>query len=290
MVWLLFAMSERDDYPVDVRVRWTGVDTARYIVTCADTVLPLVVSSNCFRAIDRHFAARRTHYEIRVAGDTVVKVGRLLLDDVGRRLEFSGTHGVSSSVEALRFSVAERCSRAYLPRLRDVDFVFADQVGLSGQPTLSPDTVWLYGDTASLRQIDAVYTAPAAVANILDSGTFALALEPVWKRFRDVRSSADSVLISIPADKYVETTVSVPVAFRGSVGGRQVRLYPDHVDVTLWVRTKDYGQFSETQVEAAVRCNPATDTADLPVFVTRFPERARVKSVVPPAIKYVIIQ
>jgi len=283
-------MSEHSDYPIDVHVQWTGADTSRYIVNQADTVLPLVVTSNCFNAIDRYLAVRDRSFVIHVTGDTVVKVNKALIEDINRQLGFYGTHGVTSSIEELHFSTTERRSRAYIPQLRDVDFVFADQIGLSGEPSLKPDTVWLYGDSASLQHIPEIYTAPAAVANITDSGYFMLALEPVWKKYSDVRASTDSVRIFVPAGRYVETTVSVPVVFNSETANHQVRLYPDHVNVTLWVSVSDYQHISESQFQAVVNYDPSSTLTDLPVYITRFPAQSRIKSVTPSSISFVIIQ
>lgn len=290
IVWFVVAMSEHRDYPVDVRVQWVGADTARFIVTQADTVLPIVFNSNCFNAIDRYFAVRGRQFVLRASSDTVVKVNKALFDDLCRQFDFSGIYAISSSTEELHFATKERCSKAYVPQLRGVDFVFADQIGLSGEPQIKPDTVWLYGDLASLQRIPEVYTAPAAVANITDSGYFMLALEPVWKKFSDVRSSADSVRIFVPAGRYVEATVSVPVEFWGIGPAHQVRLYPDHVDVTLWVSVKDYQSISETQFQAVVNYDPASSLTELPVYITRFPAQSRIKTVAPSSINFVIIQ
>ena len=46
IIWLIVTMSEHNDYPLSVRVEWVGYDTARYVVTHADTLLPLTIRSN----------------------------------------------------------------------------------------------------------------------------------------------------------------------------------------------------------------------------------------------------
>ena len=290
MVWFVFAMSEHGDYSLDVPIRWTGVDTNSLIVTQADTVLPLVITSNCFNAIDRYLTVRKKAFIISISSDTVVKVGKPLFDDLCRQLGFSGVHDIASPVETLTFATTERRRRAYVPQLRDVDFIFAGQVGLSGSPTLQPDTVWLYGDPRSLQRIPELYTAPAAVANITDSGYYMLALEPIWEKYNDVRPSTDSVRIFIPAERQVETTVSVPVKFMSEYAHQQVRLYPDHVNVTLWVPVHDYELVSESHFEAVVRYDGVSPTTDLPVLITRFPAQSRIKSVNPSTISFVIIK
>ena len=62
IVWLMAVMSEHNDYPVNVRVKWAGIDTARYVVTYADTLLPVTINSNCFLAMSRYNAVRRKPY------------------------------------------------------------------------------------------------------------------------------------------------------------------------------------------------------------------------------------
>ena len=53
IVWLIATMSEHDDYPLQLHIEWVGYDTARHVVTHADTLLPLTIQSNCFLAICR---------------------------------------------------------------------------------------------------------------------------------------------------------------------------------------------------------------------------------------------
>ncbi len=290
IVWFVVSMSEHRDYSVDVSIQWVGADTSRFIVTQADTVLPVTFNSSCFNAIDIYFAVRDKQFVIRSLGDTTVKVNKALFENLSRQFDFSGASGISSSLEELHFATRERRSKAYVPQLRDVDFVFADQVGLSGEPEIKPDTVWLYGDLASLQRIPEVYTAPAAVANITDSGYFMLALEPIWKKYSDVRASTDSVRIFVPAGRYVEATVSVPVEFGNIGSARQVRLYPDHVDVTIWVSVSEYQNISETQFQAVVDYDTTSLITELPVYITRFPAQSRIKTVAPSTINFVIIK
>lgn len=290
IVWLMAAMSEHDDYPLDVRVQWTGIYTARYVVTYADTLLPVTINSNCFLAISRYVSMRHKSYAINIVGDTVVKVNSAMLDDVVKQLNFDGVHGITSTTESLRIAFTERCSKGYVPQLRHVDFHFVNQRGLAGTPVVQPDTVWLYGDPASLGKIKEISTCKYAIEGIRDSGWHILPLDPVWKQYPDVRSSHDSVRVFLPVDRYVEKTVPVPVIPRSDANGRYtLRLIPARVSVTLWVPVNDYDYLSADQVEAVVNYNPAQQDKELPVLVTRFPNNARVKQVSPATLQYVIL-
>lgn len=289
IVWVSTRMSEHDDYPLQVRLSWQGYDTARYAVVQADTTISLTVNSNCFLAISRHFKVKRDSFVIHTQGDTVLQVNNRLFDEIASQFGFVGIHGVSSPAEKLTFRISERRSRAYKPQLRGVEFRFADQYGLSGTPRIEPDTVWLYGDTATLAKVDELFTASAVIDGVGDSGRYQLALDPVWRQYPALRASTDSVSIYLPVERFVEKNISVPVTFLCNDNQLRVRLYPERVDVTLWVSAQRYNDLLSDMVAAEVEYTPSSGEA-LVVRVSRFPSFARVKGVSPSTLKYVVIK
>ncbi|MBQ9865337.1 MAG: hypothetical protein IJM33_08395 [Bacteroidales bacterium] len=290
IVWLVATMSEHGDYPLEIRVEWQGYDTTRYVVTHQDTLLPVTINSNCFLAIGRYRAAKRQPFTIVTSGDTVVKVNDVLFGDIKRQFGFHSIYGFKSSMDALSITLEERQRRPFVPQLRNVDFEFAEQCGLSGNPVLMPDTVWLYGAKKHLEQIQAVYTHEARFSQISDSCYRMLALEPVWQGYPDVHPSVDSVRLFLPVDRYVEKTLTVPVRFQNAGIQSEVRLYPERVDVTLWVPFGHYDEISADQVHVSVDFSSAKGDKELPVMATLFPSNTRVKQISPSAIQYVIIQ
>lgn len=290
VVWVLVTMSEHADYPLEVRVEWTGYDTARYVVTYADTVLPVTINSNCFNAIARHRAVRHRTYSIAIQGDTTIRVSNALLDGLLQQMDFTGCHGISASVDELQFRLSERQRKAFVPELSGVEFHFAEQYGLSGTPRLEPDTVWLYGDSASLSKVSRVATQPSHIYGICDSGYCPLLIDTAWHRYSNLRCSHDTLRLFIPVERYVEKRVSVPVVFRCCDQQVRVRLYPERVMVSLWVPRSGYAELYDDMVEAMVEYDPAAPEQVLPVRITRFPSFARVKTVEPSTLQYVIIK
>lgn len=289
-VWLMATMSEHSDYSFSVPLRWDGYDTSRYVVNYADTALPVTINANYFQALSFQYTTEQKPFTLHVSTDTVLKVNSLLLDNLVKQYQSSGIKSVTSPTESLRLSLTERESRAYLPVLRDVNFQFTTQHGLYGSPLIEPDTVWLYGDPAMLNKIPELTTAPALLTDINDSGWFSLALNPVWKQFRDVHSSTDSIRVFLPVERYVEKTVTVnvvPVSHDNSV---HLRILPERVNITFWVPAKDYDFFTADQVEAVVVYTPGETGSDLPVRITRFPDNMRVKQISPATLQYVIIK
>lgn len=290
ILWLCYSMSEEGDYKTQIPIQWTGIDTARYAVTYADTVLPVTIKSNCFQAIKRYFVLRQSYYSISVQGDTIINVAHPLFEDLTKQLNFVGISSMYSSKEVLRVEVDERIAKPFVPQLRGVEFNFDGQVGLSGEPRIEPDTVWLYGTASSLNKISQLSTAPTVLEHLSDSGYYTLTLDPVWKDYPDLRSSHDVIRIYLPVDQFTEIKLKVPVTLRSSSQLGRVRLYPDQVDVSLWVPRSDYNNISASQIEVVADYDAITNSQQIPVLVTRFPSNTRIKQVSPASIQYVIIK
>ena len=289
-VWLMATMSEDSDHVLTVRVEWGGFDAARYVVSQADTVLPVTVNTNTFQALSFRRTLNNKPYRLQAKTDTVLKVNSLLLDDIVKQVGLSGVKAISSPVETLGIKFTERQSKAYLPVLRNVEFHYAGQRGLSGTPLVEPDTVWLYGDSVSLARIPSVYTADTVVRYVSDSGWYSLALEPVWEQYRGVRPSVDSLRVFLPVGKFVEKTVTVNVKPRCENTGSQLRVIPERVSVTLWTPVEDYDHLTADQVEAVVVYTPDVKEKELPVLITRFPSNMRIKHISPSSLQYVVIK
>ena len=289
VIGLSSVMSERNDYPLQLRIGWAGFDPAANVVEYADTVLPVVINSNCFLAIGRYFDAPRHRYIIQTTGDTVVNVNKLLLDDIVNSFHFPGHLEVTSVTETLSLRLSKRCGKAYRPELRDVEFRFDEQHGLSGEPVMSPDTVWLYGTASSLSEIDHLYTLPSVIEGLSDSGYYTLSLAPVWQKYPDMQVSHEEVRIFLPVERFTEKTISVPVRFVCPDNQVRARLYPERVDVSFWVSVENYDRLLDDMVQAEVVYNPDENPSTLPVRIRKFPSFARVKTVSPTNLQYVVI-
>ncbi|MCQ2274268.1 MAG: hypothetical protein MJZ86_05685 [Bacteroidales bacterium] len=288
IAWLGYTMSEQDDYPLQLRVEWQGIDTARYVVTHSDTLLPVTVKSNCFQAIKHQRLAKQRPFVISAAGDTSIAVGQSLFDNICTQLNFDGTFAMYSSAQTLRLSVSKRQGRAFVPQLRNITLNFDDHAGLAGQPRIEPDTIWLYGSPASLAKINEIVTSPTTIDHIADSGYYVVNLDPIWKEYRDLRSSHDFIRVYLPVQRFAEVKLKVPVTFRSN-SAQRVQLYPSHVEVTLWAPIDSYKQISSDYVTAVVDYQPSAE-GRLPVLISQFPAQTRIKQVQPASVEYVIIK
>lgn len=288
IAWLGVTMSEEYDYSEQLQLEWTGIDTARFATTYADSILPVTYKTTCFQAIKRHNQFRKEKFRIPIMGDTTLNVSQSLFEQIASQFNIINFTGVYSSKETIRYSVSQRMAKPFVPQLRDVQFHFAQQLGISGQPILDPDTVWLYGSPASLEKITNLYTAPAVIDHVSDSGYYAISLDPVWKVYPDLRASHDIVRLYIPVEHFAQTTITLPVHIQGNHAQDGIRLYPNQVEITLWVPLKQYDQLDTNDFQAVVDYDSRQPSTQLPVRIAQFPSNVRIKQIQPEKLEYVI--
>ena len=286
-VWLGVSISEEGEYPLQVRVQMVGYDTVRYALLQSDTVLPLQVRMTGFDALLYSLKSKEPTLEVPVHGEyTAVAVSNL---DARLKQVIPAGQSFSSDEDSIHAILAPRSSRAYVPRIDQVNFSFEDQYGLYGEPQIKPSEVLLYGPEEVLAQINELRAMPANLSNIKESGTYKLFLEPVWENYPDVRPSCHSVDIYLPVEPYVEKTFEVPVVVEGIDSTVEVKLYPEKATVRVWLAQRDLQHDPQMKVTIQYdevlkhegRATPHLD--DFPAYV-------RPRSVEPQVIQCVVLQ
>lgn len=287
VVWLGVSMSAESVYPVQMRVTMVGYDTVRYAVVSADTVLPLQVRMSGFNAFWGTLRHQKDTLQVTCPQDR----GAVAVSSLTGRLrnKIHGAQQVTSTVDSLRIVLSERSSRAYRPVLDDVDFTFANQYGLYGEPTITPAEVTLYGPMEALSQIGEVRVAAANLDGISTDGTYRLPLEPVWQQYADVRPSCTDVDVYLPVEAYVEREYKVPIRVLDADSTVSLRIYPEEATVRVWVPQRDLHREPEFVV--------AVDYADVLLYdghlsprLLQFPAYVRPRKVEPQDIQVVIIR
>lgn len=294
VVWLFVALSETKSFPLKVGLIYTGYDEAQYAVVQVDTVLLLTVESNGFNAIGHYISKNGRTLNIDVSSDRRLRKAisvRNVLDTIKPQLSYRGVKRITANKDSLYLVLKPMERKAFRPNLTDVEFTFAEQYGLCGEPKLSPDTIFLYGSEESLSRIGQLRLVPSSFNNISEDATFEVAIDTAWKKYPDVKPSVDKVRIFVPIEPYTERVFELPVVVSGSDSTVRMNIYPSKVAVTAWIPQRSFSQISNEMFLATV------DYADvlagshmLEVRLSKFPSIARVKKVEPAEIQYVIIK
>lgn len=287
LLWVVVTLSERHVHSVTFRVEWQGVDTARYVVLHSDSTVTFDILSNGFMAISREQLSRWAALQIDARHDTLLS-SEACVEALRRQFDLPGIHGITCRERQLALQLSARHVKGFVPQLKDVDVTFADPYALYGTIRLQPDTVWLYGSETSLAQIDRIETLPATLANVRETHTYQLALNPTWNTFPDVRVSTPEVSVTVPTARYTEKRYTLPLTLVGAPEGLQAHLYPNQVTVSLWVAEQDFVRLSKEQLQTCVRYEPQAD--EWKVSLMSFPSYVRLRGIEPETVRYVIIQ
>lgn len=289
LVWLGVSMMEPTEYPVRVHVEMEGYDTVRYALVKADTVLTLRVKTDGYRAM--LYGLRHEEPAIKIVLDDEGLRHSVPAEDLYAQLkaQMYGVISVSGNIDSMRVVLAERHHRTFRPRLDKVDFSFAEQYGLYGQPEVTPAEVTLYGTEESLAGIEDVFVAKAAVKDIKASGSYRLPLEPVWESRVDVKPSCREVSVYVPVEPYVERDYRVPIKVTGADTNVELKVYPEEAVLHVWVAQRDLQRTPNFTVSIDYS-DVMAHKSDLTPRLTEFPGYVRLRSIEPQTVQCLIIK
>lgn len=289
IVWIGVSMSEPMEYPMQVRVSYTGYDTVRYAMLSADTSLTLRITSDGYTAFLLGMLDEVPEVEVPVGGSGMQRSADIGVLYAAVREGMVGIRGVTCGVDSLRVTLAERRHKTLRPNLDQVSFEFAEQYALYGQPTITPSEVTLYGPDEALATITSLPVAKTTVSGIRESGSYTMKLEPVWREAGDVHPSCTEVTVYVPVEAYVERDNKVPVQVVGADTSVSVHIYPPDVTLHVWVAQRDLHREPEFSV--------TVDYADIikggshiVPQLTEFPSYVRPRGIEPKEVQCVIIK
>lgn len=108
---------------------------------------------------------------------------------------------------------------------------YEPQYMLSGDITISPDSVLVYGDSDALDAVKQVEAAPIHLQNLKNTTRGRLKL----KNVPGMRLGDSIITYTVPVDRYVEQTVTANIQITGIPAGYNVITLPSHIDVVCRV-------------------------------------------------------
>lgn len=299
LVWIGVSMSSVNTYPTTLMVEYDGYDTARYAMLSADSTVTINMQTNGFVALHQSIEMRKkplkVHLQIppSVEATTDPVPVRLsvaqMINDIKNQYDLSDKVNIQTVTESLHLVVAQRLSKAFHPMMDEVSFTFAPGHCLYGAPRIEPDTVYLYGSSASLAKIDNLKVMRSQISNIGQSGYYTMSLDTIWNKYPDLRISTPEIRIYIPTEECTENSIVVPIHYNHADSLSKVRIYPDKVTVNYWVANKDFDrpQADDFYVEVS---NKLSDKGDAHMLtIARFPEYVRIKDLSTDKVQIIVI-
>lgn len=130
--------------------------------------------------------------------------------------------------EQLTFTFA-RQSFVRVPVVASLDMDYRPQYMPVGDVVLLPDSVSVYGPLKELQRISQVRTRPITFSKVDKSVQGYVGLEPV----PGLRLETERVHYEVDVERYVETTMTLPVTVKGAPAGRTLIVLPSQVELTF---------------------------------------------------------
>lgn len=308
LVWLAVAMSESHEYTLHVKVQTGGYDAKRYAVVQSDTLLSVQVRSTGFNAFFHSLRREPTTVAFDIHHEAVHRYSRHrdgmvdlyrtvavadLASQISEQLSSYGMQFVGSGKDSLLLVLNERSSRVFVPDLGELRINFSDGYGLYGEPVVTPGEVTLYGPRDVLDSIDRIGIRSTELNEVCESGTYRVALDETWRARGDIFASTDELTITIPVKRFIERHFTVPVTVVDNdlSAVQDLRLYPDRVELNVWVAQEDLSSVSADRFQVTANyADIQSGLQHLKLCVNRFPRNVRIRSVSPSEIEYVIIK
>lgn len=298
-------MSDHREYPLQLRVKMTGYDTLRYAVVEVDTSLSLQIDATGFNAF--LLSLRREEptltldvrslesREVVLADGSRQQRYKVAVNDLSESLQELvsryGTPQNGGSHDTLRLYLSERGRKAFRPDIRPMKIEFSEGYGLYGEPRIEPEEVYIYGDIRLLGSIKELKTEQMTLSGVNTSGNYRVPLDGQWKELGDLYASVDSITLFLPVEQYVERQFTVPVTVLGADTTVNLKLYPDKVKLRVWVARRDLQSVSPDRFTVSANYGDVdVGSMRLGLTLTRFPEAARLRSISPEEVQYVIIK
>ena len=296
--WMVQTLSDTYEYEKVYPIEFSGYDAQKFSFISSDTAMLVLVRSTGFQYISGLFSQNGkmkfvvtdvNYYENK--GNRVYAISlKDNRDKIKEQIVFLRQKEIQFSIDTVRLVLAKRVMKKVKLEVKDVTFEFSPQYGLYGNPTITPDSIEIYGSEKSLENITVISTQKQKIKNINKTGIYKLRLKSLVEKYPDVQFSAEYIDINLPIEKYTEMTLAIPLKFQTEDTSVRARLYPEKVEVVLDVALKDYKGIVKEMFDVEVIYNGDATKNMLPVSLSKFPCNVRIKQIKPEQVQYVIIK
>ena len=128
---------------------------------------------------------------------------------------------------------------------------FAQQYNLSGNISIEPSKINVFGEKEVLDTMQVVYTEAIFFKNLKDTLNQNIKL----KNIAGLEYSVEKVNIHIPVDKFTEKTLEIPIIGKNLPKNMGIRFFPSSVNVTFFVTFNKFNSINGNHFEAVIDYN-----------------------------------
>ncbi len=192
---------------------------------------------------------------------------------------------VDINPDTLRFEFEEIKYRK-VPVKHRLKYDLGEQLWLRRPVSVIPDSIVISGIVSAVDTVSAVYTRKINLGTIEQAVSRNITLKSFKSPF--LEKEEDKVMIKIPAEKYTESQVSIPIHAK-TPRDTELKTFPEKVTITYRVSHADYEKVNSSLFRAVVNYKPESSQF-LPVEIVHAPGYVEITEVEPQEIEYIFLQ
>jgi hypothetical protein len=266
-LWLLNSLSKTYDSELNVGLSWTNPPAGLVVANRLPDQATYQVSATGWQLLYGSFNKRTLHLELDRFGQRNLLLSNNYLPvfkkDLPRGIELLHVYpdSILLSLEPL--------DRKKVPLELSADLSFEKSCGLTGEPVLHPDSVWLSGPSSALAEISIWKTQTISFSQLRETMSGNVNIQESDRLNIDVEPS--TIHFTLPVDVFTEGSLDVPIT---PLPNPSMQLIPDHVLIEYLVPLSKFEQVKASDFRMDVNLNSQTDSAGrwLDVELTRSPD------------------
>ncbi|WP_420460441.1 hypothetical protein [Neolewinella sp.] len=285
--WLILNLSQEYEISKDVRLSYV-VSPERVIAGTPPQSVPVQVAGRGWNLIWESVRGHTLDVTIDVDDQQELLLSNnLLRQEISRQLSSGDVTVVSMGFESAQLLTTPRDGKR-VPVVPNLRATYVAGYFSPDRPTVLPDSITVNGSADALAEISSWPTQEVVLENV-EQNTVVTA--PLMQAPPGLTLNYQEVRIGLPVEAFIEQQLSVPIALDHAPPGDSVRVFPNHVTVTLTIPESEFGRYSmiDFRVEADLsQMRTAGKDNTIPLTLTRVPESTKSVSFAPRAVEYYV--
>jgi len=284
--WLFFTLSNRYEYPLNVRVNYVDAPFHKAFHSLNDDSVTLHIEGTGWQLL---FARLKSDSAaVNVSLKALNQSSFILLTDQATSMNKQlgeGQKFLSASPDTLFFDFSKRITKK-VPIKFLYKIAFKKGFGISAPLEFSPDSVILSGAAEDLKKINFWETEVFSAGKVEADLTAKVIMKPSGANMEVIPQQAK---VKVPVDMFTEKQLEVPLKLLNNRGG-EVLLLPEKVKITFLTSLKSYPTLERDSFLATVNLDgwQRYQFWQLPVKFKKFPAYSKLVKVEPQAVDFII--
>lgn len=285
--WLVMKLS--DDYTINLKFNAKFSDApASRIIPQKDYPIDATVTASGFELLRYYFRpsnSRKINISLKdlkynILSDNRYSVSNALIkESIADFLEIS-IYNIELPQADYIFTMNKLASKRVKVNLQ-TDINFKSQYNIYGEPSVSPDSITIFGSYNEIKDLESINTIKIVKKNVVDDINESVDLKFEDETYADIKK----VEVNIRVEKFTEAEITLPI---NTLGVNNLIIFPDKVKVKYIVALNDYPNISTMSFNIEIDTTDFKTLELLPLKPAVYPNNTSIIGIYPDKVEYLI--